>query len=342
MKKLINGLLYSLLVAVAAAGLAGVAHFTVQEKERETRWEEAERRLALEEQEKASLAGSGDHAQGQDDADVRTVFVKKLPVYQKKKITKAASGMETLSYGDQVTVLEEDGLYAKVRTGQDHVGYVWNDCIGAYTGGQHPASAPKVLVLDVKLTEQDADMLCLKLAADLKKRLEGRGYQAVLAVRAGESVEKEERRARLANQIQADVLLQIGIGSGKEEQSSLADDVGGSSEPAENETIHSAVAYCAAADSPVAKYRSDSRKLGKKILNHYAKQTGISNGGVRDTSDGTGINQSKMPAVLLNLGETSDSDPYGKMKKAKFQAKMVKGIADGIEAYFGAPGKDWQ
>ncbi|MDE7313255.1 MAG: N-acetylmuramoyl-L-alanine amidase [Eubacterium sp.] len=331
MKKLVNGLLYSLLIAVAAAGLAGVAHFAVQEKERAALWEEAERRLAQAEQEKANE----DAQKEQASEDIRAVFVKNLPVYQEKKITKGKAGrVEMLSYGDEVTVLEEDGLYTKVRTRQESVGYVWSDCIGSSEGGQN-LTPLQIVVLDVKLSGQDgeeaqeADALCLKLAADLEQRLEERGYAAVLTARAGEQENKEAKRTLLANQIQADARLQIAL---ENDADGAAD---GGSEPAADSR---AAVYCVAADSadPAVQWYADSKKLGKKILKYYTKQTGMENGGVLESGDGTSMNQSKMPAVTLKLGDFSASGQSGKMKKAKFQAKMVQGIADGIEAYFQA------
>lgn len=374
MKKLVNGLLYSLLIAVAAAGLAGVAHFVVQDQERAALWEEAERRLAQAEQEKAEEDAK--KQQEQDKEKIREVFVKNLPVYKEKKITKGKAGrVEMLSYGDEVTVLEEDGLYTKVRTRQEGVGYVWSDCIGIREGGQN-LTPFKVVALDVKLSGQDgeeADELCLKLAADLEQRLEELGYAAVLTARTGEEEDKEAKRVLLANQIQADAMLQICLeysaGNAADGGSSTAENGADSSSTAENGTDGSstaengadgsstaengdgsgmsendaggsAVVYCAAADSqdPAAQYRTDSGKLGKKVLKYYTKQTGMENGGVLETSDGTSINQSTMPAVLLKLGDVSDSGQSAKMKKAKFQAKMVQGIAQGIEAYFQAAG----
>ena len=140
----------------------------------------------------------------------------------------------------------------------------------------------------------------------------------MLTARAGEGISSEAKRIELANQIQADVLLQLDLGS---------------SDPAQ-----SAAAYCTAADSqyPAAAHFPYSNKLGKRILKYYTKQTGFADGGVIPSSDAAGRNESRMPAVMLKLGNLSDRGQYEKMKKERFQAKMVKGIADGVAAYFQA------
>ena len=329
MKKLVNGLLYSLLIAVAAAGMFGVAQFIVQEQGR-VEEEDRQRRLALEERAREEAARAQQEAE-QEPEDYCVVYVKELPIYEKKKITKINAGStQMLSCGDKITVLEEDGLYTKIRTEQDSVGYVWSDCIGMLSDRQElfdskSKTEPKVVALDINLSGQDAseqaqeaDALCFTLAAALEKRLEENGFETVLTARAGEGISSEAKRIELANQIQADVLLQLDLGS---------------SDPAQ-----SAAAYCTAADSqyPAAAHFPYSNKLGKRILKYYTKQTGFADGGVIPSSDAAGRNESRMPAVMLKLGNLSDRGQYEKMKKERFQAKMVKGIADGVAAYFQA------
>lgn len=347
MKKLINGLLYSILLAVAAAGTAGVAHFIVQEQGR-VELEAQQRRLAEAERAKEE-AERVRQEEAQRNENLRAVVVKELPVYQKKNITKIKAGRtQLLSYGDEVTVLQEDGLYTKIRTEQDDIGYVWSDCIGIRTDGQPPVAEPKVVVLDVNLSAhkqddtgqaEEADALCLSLAAGLETVLEARGLETVLTARAGEGVSSSAKRAELANQIQADVMLQICLGSASGDAAVHNQRTDGSTDTADDKAGSAAV-YIAAPDSqhPAAKRSADSKKLGKKIIKYYTKQTGIKNGGITESDDTVSISQSKMPAVMLRLGDLSDSTQYRKMKKETFQAKMIQGIADGIEAYLGSEG----
>ncbi len=78
----------------------------------------------------------------------------------------------------------------------------------------------------------------------------------------------------------------------------------------------------------VGKLSKKSLKLSKAVLNSYCDVTGIKNRGciIRDYL--TGTNWSEIP-VMSNSAEDK------KMQKKAFQNKMAKGMADGIDNYFG-------
>ena len=54
---------------------------------------------------------------------------------------------------------------------------------------------------------------------------------------------------------------------------------------------------------------------------------------IRD--DLTGTNWSEIPVTLIEMGFMSNSAEDRKMQKKTFQNKMAKGMADGIDSYFG-------
>ena len=49
----------------------------------------------------------------------------------------------------------------------------------------------------------------------------------------------------------------------------------------------------------------------------------------------TGINWSKIPVMILEMGFMTNEHDDTAMQDADMQAKMVSGIADGIDLYFG-------
>ena len=49
----------------------------------------------------------------------------------------------------------------------------------------------------------------------------------------------------------------------------------------------------------------------------------------------TGINRSKIPVMILEMGFMTNEHDDTAMQDADMQAKMVSGIADGIDLYFG-------
>jgi len=326
MKKLVNVLLYSLLLAVVTAGMAGIRYFIVQEEERIEL--EAEKRLAAERE----AAEDDSRNSSSQSENIRTVLVKKLPVYKNEKIVKIKTDSDTeiLSYGDEILMLGESGQYAKIQTKTGTTGFVWSDCIGIPLDQDKQTDAQlKVVVIDVKAPEQeqeiqkegpwqDAFAWSLKTAKKLEKKLEERGYTAVMVKRAEEDTVSPAKSAELANQIKADAVIHICIGSSEES------------------TASGAAAFCCSGNSsnPAAKYYADSRKLGKYILRYYTKATGFENAGIMENDEYPGIKKSKRPMVLFRMGDLSNEKENRKMSKPKFQEKTARGIADGMDAYF--------
>lgn len=311
MKKMVNALLYSLLLAVALAGMIGIRYFIVQEQERVELVEE--RRLAAEIEKEKEISASNDEKPTENSG---IVLVKKLPIYKQKKIVKAKTNadMQILSYGDEVTILQKDGLYTKIRTKNGETGYVWSDCMSEQSAQEVQADVrPKVVFLAVSAQELSDRELGLELAETLEKKLEQRGYLVVMASRKQEDALSDAKSTELANQIKADVVIHLGIGV----------------DSSEDPTVDKAAVYCLAGDSqyPAAKYHTDSKKLGKKVLKYYTKAVGFDSAGVLESDEYSCIQQYKRPAILLKLGELADEGQ-------KLQAKMARGIADGVDAYF--------
>lgn len=332
MKKLINVLLYSLLLVVVMAGMMGIRYFIVQEEERV----ELETEKRLEAERNAAIKDAADS--GGQPENRYTVLVKRLPVYKNKKIVKikADSGTEILSYGDKITVLKESGSYAQIQTETGTTGYVWSDCIGVLPDKDKPANAqPEVVVIDVKKPEQgqdtqeesfwqDAWVWSLKTAEKTEQKLEENGYTAVVVNRAEKDAVSAAKSAELANQIKADAVIHIYIGSSEYSAAS------------ESQPDSGAAVYCCTSDSsdPAAKYYTDSRKLGKYVLKYYTKTTGFDSAGIFENGGFPEIQRSKRPVILFQMGNLSNEEQSSKMSKARFQSKMARGITDGIDAYF--------
>lgn len=334
--------------------MMGIRYFIVQEEERveleADKRMEAERNVAMED--------AADNS-GQPE-NLYTVLVQQLPVYKNKKIVKikADSGTEILSYGDKITVLSESGSYARIRTETGTTGYVWGDCIGLLPGQDEQAGAQpggekepgeheqtdiqsKVVVIDVKSPEQvqemqeessrqDAWVWSLKTAEKTEKKLEEGGCTAVMVNRAEGDAVSPAKSAELANQIKADAVIHIYIGS--------TEDLADSEVLANSESYldSGAAAYCCTGGSsnPAAEYYADSRKLAKYVLKYYTKVTGFDNAGISESDEYPGIQRSKRPMILFRMGSLSNEEENCKIGKAKFQSKMARGITDGIEAYF--------
>lgn len=160
--------------------------------------------------------------------------------------------------------------------------------------------------------------LNLRIAKKLKKVLQARGYE-VYMVRSTNNVNlSNKQRALRANRSGADIYIRIHA------DSSTSSKVSGAS-----------MLYPSKSNRFVKKLSAPSKKLSKCILKNYCKKTGIKNRGLIKRDDLTGTNWSKIPVTLIEMGFLSNPSEDRKMQKNSVQSKMVTGIADGIDEYFG-------
>jgi N-acetylmuramoyl-L-alanine amidase len=83
-----------------------------------------------------------------------------------------------------------------------------------------------------------------------------------------------------------------------------------------------------------AKFYAKSLKAAKVIHKAVLKTTKAYNRGIVKRSDLTAFNWSKVPVVLFEMGVmTNKSDDY-KLASAKYQGKLAKGMANGVNRYF--------
>lgn len=160
--------------------------------------------------------------------------------------------------------------------------------------------------------------LNLDVAKKLRKELIDRGYE-VYMIRSKNDVNiSNKKRAIKANKSGADIYIRI------HGDSSESSSVSGAS-----------ALYPSKSNSYVSKLSKKSYKLSKAIIDSYCEETGIKNRGCIVRDDLTGTNWSQIPVTLIEMGFMSNSTEDKKMQKKSFQNKMAKGIADGIDAYFG-------
>lgn len=160
--------------------------------------------------------------------------------------------------------------------------------------------------------------LTLDIAKKLRKELIDRGYE-VYMVRTKNNVNiSNKKRALNANKSDSDIYIRL------HGDSSTSSSAKGAS-----------ALYPSKSNPYVGKLSKKSLKLSKKLLGSYCKETGINNRGCVIRDDLTGTNWSKIPVTLIEMGFMSNHSEDKKMQKKTFQNKMAKGLADGIDTYFG-------
>ena len=158
--------------------------------------------------------------------------------------------------------------------------------------------------------------LTLTIGKALKKELVNRGY-AVVMTRSSNAVNiSNKERAQKINKSGADICIRLHADGG------AASAVGASG------------LYPSGGNPYVGNLSKKSHKLSKCVLSKYCAATGIRNRGSVQRDDLTGTNWSTVPVIVLEMGFMTNSKEDLYMQSKKGQKAMVKGIANGIDAYY--------
>lgn len=152
----------------------------------------------------------------------------------------------------------------------------------------------------------------------LKEELLNRGYQVIMVRETHDVDISNSERAAIANNSEAEIFLRIHCNG------------------VEDSSVRGALTMAPTTSNPyVGKMASECKRLSQLIIDHYCVATGFRNRGIQYADNMSGINWCKVPVTIVEMGFMSNKqDDYMLVDKA-MQKKMAKGIADGVDAYFG-------
>lgn len=160
--------------------------------------------------------------------------------------------------------------------------------------------------------------LTLEIALLLREELQSRGYTVLMTREEHDVNISNMERAQMANEADADITVRI-------HANSYSDD-----------SVYGAETLAPSTGNPyVSDIAEDCQKLSQAIIQAYCEATGMNNRGVKIDDTMTGINWCEMPVTIIELGYLSNPTDDTNMQDDAYQQKMIDGIADGIDAYFG-------
>lgn len=160
--------------------------------------------------------------------------------------------------------------------------------------------------------------LNLEISLAVRDKLTAQGYDVIMTREDNETAISNAERASLANDQGADISVRI--------------HANGSEDPSSN----GALALIGSGQNPyVGHLYDDSSRLAESVLNAYCDTTGMQNLGIQTNDTMTGINWSKIPVIILEMGFMTNEQDDRNMADEAYQKKMVEGIVAGINSYYG-------
>lgn len=160
--------------------------------------------------------------------------------------------------------------------------------------------------------------LTLEVSLKLQAELESRGYQVVMVRTANEVDISNAERAEIANEAGANAFLRI------------------HADGSDNASASGAMTICQTANNPYnGSLYSASRALSDDVLAELSTATGCATRDVWETDSMSGINWCQVPATIVELGFMTNPTEDALMASDDYQDKMVQGLANGLDKYFG-------
>jgi len=160
----------------------------------------------------------------------------------------------------------------------------------------------------------------LQISEKLKSKLEASGYKVVLTRDSDEYIDNLAR-AELANKKRGRVFISI-------HGNALADD---------NVTKGIQVLYYPNRSSTIGDLNNN--ELAQIMINSLINGTGATDKGIVERENLIVLNQTKMPAIIIEYGFLSNEMEEKLLLTDEYQYKIVDSVIDGLEEYLFSKGK---
>lgn len=204
-----------------------------------------------------------------------------------------------------VTIVIDPGHSGVVAGGEEPVGPGAQEYKAADTSGTSGISTG---IPEYELT--------LTLSVQLKAELEARGYTVVMTRENSDEPRSCVQRAEIMNNAGAAACVRVHANG------------------SEDTSVQGAMTICNTPDNPYApQLYQASRNLADCVLNGLVSTTGCISQGVWETDTMSGNNWSQIPVTIVEVGYMTNPEEDVRLSQPDYQAQIVQGIADGVDAF---------